>query len=404
LKFWQFYAPGGSVKPQVDWFIQTVEDWNAINPEKIELEYVPVSEYVNGIKLATSFASGSGPDIFIISPGDFLRYYNGGVLADLTPYISAEAVADYPENVLATRSVDGRIYGVPMEVEPMAFLYSVRAFENAGLNENDVPRNWDELLDLGRRLTNANRYGLLFDTNPGYYQNFTWYPFMWQGGGEIQAPDGSSAFDSPATVQALKFWQDAVQSGAAPRQVLGRSGGDIVANLGSGYCAMQHVGIWAIKEMASNAPGVPYGIFRLPIPQGGEYVTVGGGWAFVANARGKNPEAACRFIAWSIASMAPESVQRMVNWCTVADSDMPPRNSVLAAGGDAFQNGNIGIFSREIHPGTRAEPRMPPQVYKIISDAIQSAQLAGADPQDTATSASRQLDAYLRHYRGASII
>jgi multiple sugar transport system substrate-binding protein len=167
---------------------------------------------------------------------------------------------------------------------------------------------------------------------------------------------------------------------------------------------MQHVGIWAIKEMASNAPGVPYGIFRLPIPQGGEYVTVGGGWAFVANARGKNPEAACRFIAWSIASMAPESVQRMVNWCTVADSDMPPRNSVLAAGGDAFQNGNIGIFSREIHPGTRAEPRMPPQVYKIISDAIQSAQLAGADPQDTATSASRQLDAYLRHYRGASII
>ena len=22
---------------------------------------------------------------------------------------------------------------------------------------------------------------------PGYYQNFTWYPFMWQGGGDFVA-------------------------------------------------------------------------------------------------------------------------------------------------------------------------------------------------------------------------
>jgi multiple sugar transport system substrate-binding protein len=167
---------------------------------------------------------------------------------------------------------------------------------------------------------------------------------------------------------------------------------------------MQNVGIWSIKEMATNAPDVPYGIFRLPIPDGGRYVTVGGGWAFVANSRGRNPEAAARFIAWSIASMSQDSVQRMVTWNTVADSDMPPRNSVLAAGGDTFQSGNVGKFSREIHPGTRAEPRMPPQVYKIISDAIQAAMLAGKDPAETAESASRQLDAYLLHYRGASII
>ena len=43
-------------------------------------------DYINGTKLPTAFASGQGPDIFLISPGDFLRYYNGGVLLDLTPY------------------------------------------------------------------------------------------------------------------------------------------------------------------------------------------------------------------------------------------------------------------------------------------------------------------------------
>ncbi len=119
-------------------------------------------------------------------------------LLDLTPYISPEAQADFPDGVIASRKVDGKIYGIPMELEPMAFYYSVKAFEDAGLNENDVPKTWDQLLEVGKKLTTSDRYGLLFETQPGYYQNFTWYPFMWQGGGEFQTADGKSAFDSPA--------------------------------------------------------------------------------------------------------------------------------------------------------------------------------------------------------------
>jgi len=403
LSFWQFYAPGGDVKPQVDWFVKMEADWNAPQSEQVALEYVVGSEYIGGTKLATSFASGQGPDIFIISPGDFLRYYNGGVLQDLTPAIEEAARADFPESVIANRMVDGKIFGVPMEVEPMAFYYSVKAFEDAGLNENDVPKTWDELLELGKKLTTSDRYGLLFDTNPGYYQNFTWYPFMWQGGGEFQTADGKSGFNSPAVIAALKLWKDAIDSGSAPRQI-NAGGFDIVANMGAGYCAMQNCGIWGIAAMEQKAPDVPFGMFKLPIPAGGKYVTVGGGWAFVANAKGKDPETAGKFIAWALASKSPDSVQRIVDWCTVAKSDMPPRNSALTAGGDAFNKGNMGIFGTQIHPGTRAEPRVPPEVYKIISDAIQQTQLGGADPQATATAASQQLDAFLASYSGAPIL
>ena len=403
LHFWQFYAPGGDGKTQVDWFTKMAADWNAKSETKLQLDYVANNDYMNGTKLSTAFASGQGPDVFVISPGDFLRYYNGGVLADLTPYIEPAAQADFPDGVIASRKVDGKIYGIPMELEPMAFYYSKKAFEDAGLNENDVPKTWDELLETGKKLTTTDRYGLLFETTPGYYQNFTWYPFMWQGGGEFQTAEGKSAFDSPAVVQALKLWQDAVNSGAAPRQV--NSGGwDVVANLGAGYCAMQNVGIWAISAMDNNAKDVPYGIFKLPVPKGGKYVTVGGGWAFVANAKGKNVEAASKFIAWALASMDPDSIQREVDWCTVAKSDMPTRTSALVKGADAFNKGNLGIFAKDILPGVRAEPRLPPEVYKIISDAIQQTQLGGADPQATATAASQQLDAFLASYKGAPMM
>ena len=85
LSFWQFYAPNGISNLQSKWFVDCVAAWNATHDVKVELQYVPNNDYMNGSKLQTAFASGQGPDIFIISPGDFLRYYNGGVLTDLTP-------------------------------------------------------------------------------------------------------------------------------------------------------------------------------------------------------------------------------------------------------------------------------------------------------------------------------
>src|SRR3954452_9066370 len=128
LKFWQFYAPGGLVKTQTTWFEEMAASWNKQNDQQVELVYVPNADYMDGTKLPTAFASGQGPDIFIISPGDFLRYYNGGVLQDLTPFIDDKAKADFPEGDMTTRKVDDKIYGIPMEVEPMAMYYSVAAF------------------------------------------------------------------------------------------------------------------------------------------------------------------------------------------------------------------------------------------------------------------------------------
>ena len=80
LKFWQFYSPGGGVATQDKWYQDVVKGWNDGHDVKVELVYVPNNGYMDGTKLPTAFASGAGPDLFIISPGDFLRYYNGGVL------------------------------------------------------------------------------------------------------------------------------------------------------------------------------------------------------------------------------------------------------------------------------------------------------------------------------------
>ena len=79
-------------------------------------------------------------------------------------------------------------------------------------------------------------------------------------------------------------------------------------------------------------------------------------------------------------------------------------NIALEKGGAAFEHGFMKVFTNDIYPGTRAEPRVPPQVYKIVSDAIQAALLSGQDPAAAAEAASDQLDAFLAGYRGAPIL
>ncbi len=370
---------------------------------QIELVFVPQGTYRNGAKLPSAFAAGDGPDIFLLSPGDFLRYYNGGVLADLTPHMTAEAIADYG-TALDSRTVDGKVYALPMEIEPLAMFYDVAAWEAAGLSEGDIPTTWDEMLDAGDKLRTGSRAGIVFDTPPGYYQNFTWYPWMWQGGGEVLAADGSVAFDSAATRQALRLWQEAVESGIAPRTL--PASGDVTSAFASGLAGMWQQGIWQVASFEAYAPDFRYGIFKLPLPPGGEYVTALGGWSFCANAQGRNAAVAAEFCVWALGSMREDSIERMVTWCTDVKTDIAPRASALELGAarGGYDFWAMKAFRDDIAPGGRPEPRYPPVVYKAVSDAIQGTMLAGRDPAGEAERAARAIDAYTRSYEGASMI
>lgn len=397
LRFWQFYSPRGKNPDQIQWFEDLVREWNRAHTPKVELKFVPAGDYRDGPILQTAFAADEGPDIFVVSPGDFLRYYDGGVLKDLTPYLSTEERADFHRELMSTRMVGDRIYALPMGGGPMAMYYSIQAFEEAGLSEGDLPTTWDGLVDTAEKLNRGGRFGVLFETSPGYYQNFTWYPFLWMAGADVM-----STFDSPATRKALEYWQTFIELGVAPRKPLGSGSSDIVANLGAGYCAMQNAGMNGVADLRSEKPDFEYGVFPLPAPQGQEPLTVSGGWAFAASARGRDPDAAARFCVWAIGSMRQDSIDRVVDWCTRAQTYLPYRWSAVRRADELgeFDSGAMYRFRHEIFPGTRGEPRFPPEIQKAVSDAIQECQLAGSDAREQSAQAADSIQEFLRTYSG----
>jgi multiple sugar transport system substrate-binding protein len=409
MEFWQFYSPVDQKDPnlvaQDRWFRTAIQRWQDGGGRPVKPVYIPGYTDPTNTRLVTAFASGSGPDIFLISPGDFLRYYNGGVLEDLTPYMSQEAIDDYYPEAMATRSVDGHIYGLPMEQEPLAMFYDIASFEKAGLSEGDLPTSWDQMLELGRKLTGGERAGLVFETLPGYYQNFTFYPWLWQGDGDvIDVRTQRPIFDSDAGIQALGMFREAVQSGAAPRTR--PANGDIVGAMTSGYAAMWQGGIFDVEALHQNAPDYEYGIFPLPAPPGGESVTALGGWAWCVNARGRDPEAAAKFTVEVMGSMSKDSVDGAVEWNGKAKGNIPARKSVTKKIGNtgAFEEPILQQFRDQVLPTGRAEPRFPPVIYKAVSNAIQKCQLDGADPAEQAATAQDAIESYLETYQGGDLL
>ncbi len=406
LVFWNFYSPNPAVgspdlAAQDKWFRDMVASWNSQNETKIKLEYVTV---LGNPKEATAFAAGEGPDIFMISPGDILRYYSGNALVDLGQYMTKEAIDDFYPNNMQSRLMDGKVYALPMEVEPLAMFYSKPALEKAHISEAELPKTWDDLLSLGDKLKSAKQGPMCFSTAPGYYQNFTWYPFFWQGGGDVVTKDGQkSAFDAKPAIDALRFWKEPIQQGIMPR--VEPAAADVITSFTQGYASVYLNGIWNVSGFHYRAPKFDYGVFPIPTPPGGKPTTTLGGWAFVANARGKDPETAAKFCVWALGSMEADSIKRVVDWCIHAKSDISPRKSAMAQatkeGG--YDSPIMKQFKNDIFPTGRGEPRYPPVIYKAISDAIQNCQLAGGDPADQASIASRSIDAYLKSYQGVKI-
>lgn len=408
LSFWNFYSPAPQQDPnlvaQSDWFATAIDRWNSANTRQVAPVYM-TGDQMNQ-RMPVAFASGDGPDIFLISPGDYLRYANGGVLQDLTPYMEQEAIDDYFPQALATRRSGDGIYGLPMEQEPLALFYDPELLEAVGIAEGDLPSDWEQLLELATELSAGSQTGLVLDVDPGYYQNFTFYPWLWQTGGDVIDPDSQKpVFDAEGPRAALDLFGRAIAEGATPRTR--PANGDIVGAFTSQYAAFWETGVWDVQNLQLNAPDKTFGVLPLPPPAGGEQVTALGGWAWCVNARGTDPDAAARFVVSVLGSMDEESIAHHAAWNSpTIKGNMPSRASTDAVldAEDAFADEHYRIFREDILPTGRAEPRFPPVVYKAVSDALQAVQLAGADPGEEARRAQQSLEGYLETYRGGSLI
>ncbi len=166
----------GAVPPAVD----SNPGWQEVNRQvnaNLKVNMTPFADYF-GTKLQVTIAGGELPDLFFIiaDPGITLvpEFFDAKV-ADLTPYLSGDAVKDYPNlAAIPTRSwkttvYDAKIYGVPVPLRPYFWWYWVHQelLDQANLKQ---PTNADEMKQHLTQFTqpNSGLWGIGVEAGPIY--------------------------------------------------------------------------------------------------------------------------------------------------------------------------------------------------------------------------------------------
>jgi len=222
----------------------------------------------------------------------------------------------YPE-ILKIDQYDGTYYGLPVSTNNLELFYNKEMFQAAGLDPEDPPETWEELLTYAQQLTkdDGSQWGMELFTQPGEGLTWQYQVYLWQAGGEfLNADYTQAAFNSPAGEQALQFWVDMLQKEeVAPLTDWGQ--------FGQGNAAMVMDGSWMVGIWAESSP-FEWGTAPMPIPAGGEYATnMGGEHLFIFDTTPEEEAAAWEFIEWLT------STEIQVEW-DMETGFMPVRDSV----------------------------------------------------------------------------
>ncbi|MDD5659729.1 MAG: extracellular solute-binding protein, partial [Actinomycetota bacterium] len=137
-----------------DYMTKIANKYMEENPN-ISIEVVNLASETYFEQFLAAGEAKTGPDIVFTWPGVWtVEYAWKGWLAPLEDYIPAEEMAHYI-NTESGDAWEGKHYRFPYWLSGRPVLYNKTLFRKAGLDPDNFPKTWDELLDLCETLKNA---------------------------------------------------------------------------------------------------------------------------------------------------------------------------------------------------------------------------------------------------------
>jgi len=246
--------------------------------------------------LQTQLRSATGPDVFAWGSGPSYAgaLAKAGLLYDLT---DAYQRYNWPIYDFAKKQVtyDGKVVGIPGEVETVGLYYNKQIFSDLGLNP---PQTLADLDAAAAKIKESGKIPFALGDKEGW-EGGHWLSMALssrigsQGINDLIA--GKTSWDSPDVVAALKIWSDWNAAGYFPPTPTSIDYDSGNALYFSGDAAMLPTGSWLINDIAANTD-FETGYVPFPAPDGAGIFTGGLGSGPYISANTAHPEAALEFV------------------------------------------------------------------------------------------------------------
>ncbi|MCD6420273.1 MAG: extracellular solute-binding protein [Synergistetes bacterium] len=373
LTFWNMpFTTGEVLSDYVKWWQKEVK--KALPDVEVSKYYGP-GQYDAIMKSFVVQARTGKPDVVEGLTEQLAVYVKMGLIADLTKYFNSWKEKDkFLPNAIAACTVNGKLYGIPYNINVRGMLYRKDIFKKYHLS---VPKTWKELIKtaaLITRLTNGKIHGFDFCSavnEPRAFQEFiSWFDqinnkkqmFVYKGG-KWKLNAKVSQFEKIFKLYYDLTFYKAPYSAFDPNN---RGGAWQQEDLGyvAGKYAMVPMGPWIWGHRNDNKVAKAIleektGVTSLPIPEGGVKAAYLEVKPIMLNKYSKHPAKAWELIKFITSKTA------MGKW-DAAEGVLPPRKDTLAM--PEFQNWWAKAWGERLPEGVGLAPiNWAPVEYAILT-------------------------------------
>ncbi len=362
--YWETVKHQEALNDLIDKYNENQEDVT------VTAKYVPFADFKKQLSIGAS--ASELPDMVIIDSPDHASYASMGIFADITGRFD---VSNYYEGPVASCTIDGKLYGVPADVNCLALYYNVDMLEAANC---EVPTTWDELAEVSQALTKDNVTGLAFCSLQNEEGTFNFAPWLWSTGAS------SYDIDSEGGIKALTYVKDLVASGSMSKECINWTQGDVMNQFISGNVAMMINGPWQIPTMKAEAPDLNWDVALIPMDSKNASVIGGENFAVIA---GGNEDESLEFLEYLTA-------KEQIEYLMVAMGNISPDKTI--AENQFTDDPVMQKFAEQMeYAGARGPHESWPEISDAISLAFNEAITGTSTPEDAAAKAQETIDSVL---------
>lgn len=400
VSFYYPIAVGGPLHKVIDQF---AADFEAENPN-IKVKPIYAGTYQESlVKAMTAAKSGTPPTMAVLLSTDMFTLIDQGAIVPVGDI--ARGADDkkwlegfFPAFMMNSRTT-GKTWGVPFQRSTIVQYWNKDLFKEAGLDPEKGPANWDQLVEMSRKLTKTDASGNV--SQWGVKIPSSGFPYwMFQGlatanGAVLMNIDGNQTnFDAPPVVEALQYWVDlsarhksmpagVVEWGTTPKDFLEKKAAIIWTTTGN------------LTNIRTNAT-FPFGVGMLPAKKRPGSPTGGGNIYFFKKSSPEQLQAAVKFAKWLT---QPE---RAAQWSVAT--------GYVAATPAAWETPAMKKYAQEVPAATVARDQLQhsvaelsthenQRVTKALNDAIQAALTGSKPPAEALKEAQREATRILKPFK-----
>ena len=290
---------------------------------------------------------------------------------------------------------DGKVWGIPFQRSTIVMYYNKDIFRKSGLNPDQPPQNWNELVDYGKQIVskNSNTWGVMIPSTGYPYWMFG--ALTMQNNQVLMNGDGNETyFNHPSVVAALQYWKDlGSKHNVMPSGTI--EWGTLRKNFLEGKTAIMWHSTGNLTTVKKNAK-FDFGVAMLPESKRRGTPTGGGNFYIFKQSSDEEKKASMRLIKFMT------SPEQAAHWSMAT--------GYMGVSPSSYQTKSLRNYVKDFPPAVVARDQLnyataelstfqTGRVRKLLDDAIQSALTGNESPKQALEKAQKSAERLLRRYQ-----